>query len=92
MGFKSEHISTSTLFYFHRHTGVFTECQGYIFLTLVWAHQSYLCVRYKTKKEPAGETSKGKKASVIPNNSKVSDEPVMDQMIKPPNPADLQPG
>ncbi|XP_070767007.1 cilia- and flagella-associated protein 74 [Enoplosus armatus] len=43
----------------------------------------------ETKKEVPVETSKGKKASVIPKNSKVSD----DSKTSPsPNPADIQPG
>lgn len=28
----------------HRHTCVYTECRSYICLTLVWTHQSCLCV------------------------------------------------
>lgn len=52
----------------------------------------FMCVCCKTKKEVPVETSKGKKASVIPKNSKVSDGPKTDQLTESPNPADIQPG
>ncbi len=51
----------------------------------------FFCV-YALKKEVTVETSKGKKAPVIPNNSKVSDNPKTNQIVEPPNPADIQPG
>nr|XP_046252850.1 cilia- and flagella-associated protein 74 isoform X2 [Scatophagus argus] len=46
----------------------------------------------ETKKQVPVETSKGKKMSVIPNNSSVSEDPKSDQAIESPNPADIQPG
>ncbi|XP_059190214.1 cilia- and flagella-associated protein 74 [Centropristis striata] len=46
----------------------------------------------ETKKEAPVETSKGKKASVIPKNSKVSDEPKTDELTESTNPSDIQPG
>ncbi|XP_036960629.1 cilia- and flagella-associated protein 74 isoform X2 [Acanthopagrus latus] len=44
------------------------------------------------KEEVPVETSKGKKVSVVPNNSKVSDGPKTEQLTEPLNPADIQPG
>ncbi|KAL7399008.1 hypothetical protein ABVT39_018484 [Epinephelus coioides] len=46
----------------------------------------------ETKQEVSVETSKGKKAPVIPKNSKVSDGMKTDQLTESPNPADIQPG
>ncbi|XP_039657369.1 cilia- and flagella-associated protein 74 isoform X5 [Perca fluviatilis] len=46
----------------------------------------------ETKKEVPVETGKGKKASVVPKTSTVSDSPNTDQLTEPPNPADIQPG
>ncbi|XP_032377237.1 cilia- and flagella-associated protein 74 isoform X4 [Etheostoma spectabile] len=46
----------------------------------------------ETKKEVPVETSKGKKASVVPKTSTVSDGPNADQLTEPSNPADIQPG
>ncbi|KAM9350311.1 cilia- and flagella-associated protein 74 [Symphorus nematophorus] len=49
----------------------------------------------ETKKEVPVDTSKGKKVSVNPNNSKqqtTEDSPKMDQLTESPNPDDIQPG
>ncbi|XP_076597344.1 cilia- and flagella-associated protein 74 isoform X1 [Chaetodon auriga] len=46
----------------------------------------------ETKKEVTVETSKGKKPSVIPENSKVSDGPKTEQLTESPDPSDIQPG
>ncbi|XP_070696380.1 cilia- and flagella-associated protein 74 [Pempheris klunzingeri] len=46
----------------------------------------------ETKKEVPVESSKGKKASVIPKNSRVSESPKTEQLTESPSPADIQPG
>ncbi|XP_035863811.1 cilia- and flagella-associated protein 74 isoform X3 [Sander lucioperca] len=46
----------------------------------------------ETKNEVPVETSKAKKASVVPKTSTASDSPNTDQLTEPPNPADIQPG
>ncbi|KAK5863236.1 hypothetical protein PBY51_000282 [Eleginops maclovinus] len=46
----------------------------------------------EAKKELPVETGKGKKAQVIPKNSKVSDTPKTELLTESPEPADLQPG
>ncbi|XP_040009856.1 cilia- and flagella-associated protein 74 isoform X3 [Xiphias gladius] len=45
-----------------------------------------------TEQEIPVEPSKGKKASVNPKNSNVSDDPKTDKLTESPNPADIQPG
>ncbi|XP_033944057.1 cilia- and flagella-associated protein 74 isoform X1 [Pseudochaenichthys georgianus] len=46
----------------------------------------------EAKKDLPVETSKGKKAPVIPKNSKVSDAPQTELLTESPEPADIQPG
>ncbi|XP_010769280.1 uncharacterized protein isoform X1 [Notothenia coriiceps] len=46
----------------------------------------------EAKKDLPVETSKGKKAPVIPKNSKVSDVPQTELLTELPEPADIQPG
>lgn len=46
----------------------------------------------KTDKEVPVENRRGKKASVIPNNSTVSNGPEKDQLTESPNPANIEPG
>jgi len=50
----------------------------------------FVCL--KAKKDLPVETSKGKKAPVIPKNSKVSDAPQTELLTESPEPADIQPG
>ncbi|XP_041802502.1 cilia- and flagella-associated protein 74 [Chelmon rostratus] len=49
-------------------------------------------VEQETKKEVPVETSKGKKLSVLQDNSTVSDGPKREQLSESPNPANIQPG
>jgi len=53
---------------------------------------TYMFIYCKTKKEIPLEPSKGKKASVNPKNTKVSEEPKTEKPVESSDPAEIKPG